>query len=85
MYYWNETTSEWTLIEDSGVWTNNNTVWARVTHFTIFAPMAEKTSAGPAPGIGWLIYVGVFSAVIIIVVISLASVKRKKKTLPPSP
>ncbi|MCG2826577.1 MAG: hypothetical protein L6265_08320 [Thermoplasmatales archaeon] len=86
MYYWNETTSEWTLIEDSGVWTNNNTVWARVTHFTIFAPMAEKTAAGPAPGIGWLIYVGVFSAVIIIVVISLAvTVKRKKKTLPPSP
>jgi len=85
MYYWNETISEWVLIEDSGVWTNNNTVWARVTHFTIFAPMAEKTAAGPAP-IGWLIYIGVFSAVIIIVVISLAAtVKRKKKILPPNP
>ncbi len=84
MYYWNGTTEEWVLIEDSGVWTNNNTVWARITHFTIFAPMAEKTAAEPAP-ISWLIYVGVFSAVIIIVVISLvATVKRKKKTPPHS-
>jgi len=86
MYYWNETTSEWMLIDDSGVWTNNNTVWARITHFTIFAPMAEKTAAGPAPAVSWLIYVGVFSAVIIMVVISLAvTVKRKKKTPPSNP
>ena len=87
MYYWNDTISEWVIIEDSGVWTNNNTVWARISHFTIFAPMAEKTAAGPAPGIGWLIYVGVFSAVIIIIVVSLAAtVKRKKKILlPPNP
>ncbi|MBU3902291.1 MAG: hypothetical protein KKE04_02860, partial [Candidatus Thermoplasmatota archaeon] len=85
MYYWNETTSEWMLIDDSGVWTDNNTVWARITHFTIFAPMAEKTAAEPAP-ISWLIYVGVFSAVIIMVVISLAvTVKRKKKTPPSNP
>ena len=86
MYYWNDTISEWVIIEDSGVWTNNNTVWARINHFTIFAPMAEKTAAGPAP-ISWLIYVGVISAVIIILVISLAAtVKRKKKILlPPNP
>ena len=78
MYYWNETISEWVLIEDSGVWTNNNTVWARISHFTIFAPMAEKTAAGPAP-ISWLIWAGVIGAVIIIIVISLATAKRKKK------
>ncbi len=49
MYYWNDTTNGWILIEDSGVWTNNNTVWANVTHLTIFAPMAEKVSVNTPP------------------------------------
>ena len=49
MYYWNETTNGWILIEDSGVWTNNNTVWANITHLTIFAPMAEKVSVNIPP------------------------------------
>ena len=42
MYYLNETSDQWLPIEDSGVWRNNNTVWANVTHFTIFAPMGDE-------------------------------------------
>jgi len=81
MYYWNETTNEWVLIGDSGVWTNNNTVWANIEHLTIFAPMAEKRAAGgPAEAINWLLYSGVISVVaIIIIVFSGITLKRKKE------
>jgi hypothetical protein len=83
MYYYDETEGTWKSCNEigtTGVDTENNIVWANVTHFTIFAPMAEKTAAGPAPGIGWLIYVGVIGAVMIIIIVSLtATVKRKKR------
>lgn len=42
MYYWNGT--DWNKIDDSGVDTVNNIVWANVSHFTIFAPVAAKIS-----------------------------------------
>lgn len=77
MYYWNEITNEWTLIPDSGVWTNNNTVWARVTHLTIFAPMAEEVAA--APSLLSPIYLGVIAAIIAVLIISVAVVARKRK------
>ena len=31
----------WVIIENSGVYTENNTVWANVEHFTVFAVMGE--------------------------------------------
>ncbi|MBU3902606.1 MAG: hypothetical protein KKE04_04500, partial [Candidatus Thermoplasmatota archaeon] len=42
MYYWNGT--DWNKIDDSGVDTVNNIVWANVSHFTIFAPAVAKVS-----------------------------------------
>lgn len=80
--------SGWVKIKDSGVWTNNNTVWAKVKHLTIFAPMAEKVAAGAAEGgINWLLYTGIgVIAVIIIIVVSLISVRRKRsRGIPPRP
>ena len=81
MYYWDETGNKWVLIEDSGVWTNNNAVWAKVDHLTIFAPMAEKRAVGaPVGAINWLLYSGVISVVaIIIIVFSGITLKRKKE------
>ncbi|MDI6916192.1 MAG: PKD domain-containing protein, partial [Thermoplasmatales archaeon] len=78
MYYWNETQGNWILIPESGVWENNNTVWTKVDHLTIFTPMAEKKVAGEE-GINWLLYTGVgITAVIIIIAVSLVIVKKKK-------
>jgi len=41
MYYWNPTTSNWTLIPNSGVNTAANYVWANTTHLTIFTGIGE--------------------------------------------
>ena len=80
MYYWNETTNEWIKIEDSGVWENNNTVWANVEHLTIFAPMAEKTAAGKkiAP-ISSLSYIIIFAIAIVLISAGIGVKKMKKK------
>ncbi|MEW6069631.1 MAG: PKD domain-containing protein, partial [Candidatus Thermoplasmatota archaeon] len=79
MYYWNETTSEWELVPESDVWTGNNTVWARITHLTIFAPLGEEMKAAPA--IPWLIWTGVLAAFIIIMAVALAVVARKRRKI----
>ena len=42
MYYWDETTNKWDLIENSGVDTVNKFVWANVTHLTLFAPRQSE-------------------------------------------
>lgn len=39
MYYYSPGEFGWVVIENSGVYTENNTVWAVVEHFTIFAVM----------------------------------------------
>ena len=80
MYYWNGTRNEWVLIEDSGVWENNNTVWANVDHLTIFAPMAEKTAAGKkvAP-ISLLSYIIIFAIAIVLISAGIGVKKIKKK------
>ncbi len=36
MYYWDPTIPDWVLIQNSGVNTIENYVWANITHFTIF-------------------------------------------------
>jgi len=46
MYYWDEGTEEWVLIENSGVDTVNKFVWANVTHLTLFAPRQQTGSGG---------------------------------------
>lgn len=88
MYYWNETTNEWILIPDSGVWTDNNTVWAVVTHLTIFAPMAEKVAEGitptepteeGAPPINWVFYMSAVVAIATVIIICIVAVLRKRK------
>ncbi|MEW6069373.1 MAG: NosD domain-containing protein [Candidatus Thermoplasmatota archaeon] len=85
LYYWNETTNTWELVPETGVWTNNNTIWARVEHFTIFAPLGEKLSAQPVlqvppPGRPYeLIYTTLLSACILIIVVSIAVAIRKRK------
>jgi WD40 repeat protein len=49
LFYWDDASGEWIIIPNSGVYPDNNTVWGKVDHFTIFAPMAETptdTGAG---------------------------------------
>jgi len=79
MYYWNETIHQWIKIGNSGVWENNNTVWANVEHLTIFAPMAEKVAE--APPVNWLLYIGILAAVIIVVIAVAVIARLRKKKL----
>ncbi|MDI6916953.1 MAG: PKD domain-containing protein, partial [Thermoplasmatales archaeon] len=83
MYYWNETSSKWescAKIGTTGVDTINKIVWANVTHFTIFAPMAEKTAAGKeAAPISLLSYIIIFAVAIILISAGLGVKKMKKE------
>lgn len=84
MYYWNGTRNEWVLIEESGVWENNNTVWANVEHLTIFAPMAEKVTEAPAPPTNLFLYTGIaIIAAVIVLACAAIGIKRRKKAAPP--
>jgi len=80
----------WVEIENSGVYTENNTVWAVVEHFTIFAPMAEKAAGageeGEAEGGGATLFsetVLIYLIEVLIVAIAVAcivvAVKKKRK------
>ena len=80
LYYWNVTENKWMICDNTGVDTTNNVVYANVTHFTIFAPMAE-VSAEVVPATNWLLYVSPLFAFIIIVAVGVAVVLRKKKIL----
>lgn len=42
MYYWNTSAGEWQLVPDSGVNTDDNYVWANVTHFSLYGPYGEQ-------------------------------------------
>ena len=85
MYYWNEIANGWIIIEDSGVWANNNTVWANVTHLTIFAPMGEKITEGAPsteeiiPTTNWTLYIGTFAAIIMVIGVTVAVLHKRKK------
>lgn len=61
MYYWNGTA--WNKIDESGVDTGNNIVWANVSHFTIFAPVAAKISESTWNP--WYLEPDVYSALIL--------------------
>lgn len=76
MYYW--TGAEWESVPDSGVWTNNNTVWAKVEHLTIFAPMAEEVASAPS-GLAISTYIGILAIVLLAVIVILATALKRKK------
>jgi len=78
LFYWTDT--GWEKCENTNVDTTNNVVYANVTHLTIFAPMAEKSSE-VVPATNWLLYVGPLFAFVIIIAVGVTVVLRKKKIL----
>ncbi|MEW6069366.1 MAG: right-handed parallel beta-helix repeat-containing protein [Candidatus Thermoplasmatota archaeon] len=81
MYYWNETEGKWQSCDEIGstdVDTENDIVWANVTHLTIFAPMAEKIAKAPAP-VNWFLYLGILAIIVILAASLITAMKRKKK------
>lgn len=56
MYYWDSGTQQWIPVSESGVDVHNQLVWARVSHLTIFAPMAEEIAKPVSKGNVWLLY-----------------------------
>ena len=84
MYYWNEASGKWescAKIGTTGVDTINKIVWANVTHFTIFAPMAEKTAEKKVAPVTLLSYIIIFAVAIVLISAGLG-VKRLKKQKP---
>jgi len=69
----------WVMIKNSGVDVHSNTVWAKVNHTTVFAPMAKETSKQTDSGttMVWLWYTSIVAVLIMLLVI--APVMRKKK------
>ncbi len=79
MFYWDDGVNDWVLIEDS--WVDGNFVYANVTHFTIFAPMAESTEkeATPEEEDNTMLYIVVILIIIIIVIIILGVVIKRRR------
>ena len=79
IFYWDEDSNEWVLIEDS--WVEGNYIFANVTHLTIFAPMAESAEkeAGSEDEDNTLLYVVVAIIIVIIIVIVIGILLRKRR------
>jgi hypothetical protein len=71
----------WVMIKNSGVDVHSNTVWAKVNHTTIFAPMAKETSkqTGPGTTMVWLWYSSIAAVLIMLLIIALVMMKKKRK------
>jgi hypothetical protein len=95
LFYYDETAGHWAIAAETGVWTNNNTVWARVNHLTIFSPMAQKGSEdSPEEDDGLSMDLIMFILIIVIAIIVIlgivaavmkSSKKRKQQQQPPPP
>ncbi len=46
LHYYNETTGEWSVLENSGVNTAENYVWANMTHFSLYGVFGDKVTTG---------------------------------------
>ncbi|MDP7264600.1 MAG: hypothetical protein QGH39_03475, partial [Candidatus Thermoplasmatota archaeon] len=83
LYYWDEDSNGWQKCENTKVDTLNNIVYANVTHFTIFAPMAEQkqvgSDAGKDDGVSVLIMVLILLVVVFLIATIIAMFVRKKK------
>jgi hypothetical protein len=78
IYYWSG--SEWILVEDS--WVDGGFVYANVTHFTIFAPMAESAQKESAPEEeedNLMVYALAMIIIIVIIVIVIGILIRRKR------
>jgi len=49
MYWWDTLGNSWIMVDDTGVIPGSKTVWANVTHLTVFAPRAQTMPVVPPP------------------------------------
>lgn len=84
-FYYDETDDSWVKVSNSGVWTNNNTGWARPSHLTIFAPMAKPDSKEEEPSdiMFYLMVIVIIIVVIIIIAVGMVIVRSSKKARRP--
>lgn len=70
----------WVMIKNSGVDIHSNIVWAKVSHTTIFAPMARETSkqTGSGTTATWLWYSSIVAVLAIILLIFISVIMKKK-------
>lgn len=72
-------TGRWVRVKQSGVDPYNNIVWAKVSHLTIFAPLAEEIAKPGREGSAWLLYgAGGATALAISIIIIFIFFRRRK-------
>jgi hypothetical protein len=77
IYYWDG--NKWTVVEDS--WVEGNSVYANVTHFTVFAPMSESSEkgAGEEEDNSMIVYALIVIIIIAIIILISWGIFRKKR------
>ncbi|WP_455391596.1 hypothetical protein [[Eubacterium] cellulosolvens] len=90
IFYYNTTLDKWVRVSNSGVWTNNNTAWARPKHLTIFAPMAWTGGEDDDEPDNWLLIIVLIIIIIIIIILVVTfgvwyMRKKSRRAPPPEP
>ncbi len=84
VYYWDENSNGWQVAEETWIDTENNVIYANVTHFTIFAPMAEQHSDTGTPttsGSGFAILIIIILAVVLAIVVVIALYTKRRNAM----
>ncbi len=88
LYYFDTGRNAWVRVKNSGVWTNNNTAWARPEHLTIFAPMSKpgEEESESSDMFWYLIIIITIIVIVIIIVVAVAVIRSKKRRrrMPPA-
>jgi parallel beta-helix repeat protein len=91
LFYFDDSTGTWIKCENTGVDTERHVVFANVTHLTIFAPMADTSSAEESPdgggdegdgggvGLSLITILGLVAVVFVVAIAAGVIIIRKRK------
>lgn len=90
LFWWDEDEGSWEIAENTGVNVDTGVVFANVSHFTIFAPMAQNAQEEEDPEeeggdlVKLIGIIAVVAIVVIFIIVIIAVVIKKKKGEPAS-
>ncbi len=82
-YYFDTTKNSWVVVEDSGVNTEDNYIWANVTHLTVFAAMGKESGKEDTEDDGpdnTMAIVGAVLVIVVLLVLAGMFFMRKRKS-----
>ena len=81
LYFWNETTSRWEVVENSGIDMDRKVIWGNVSHLTMFAPLAfEKETPEVKEELSWqtLLIIAIIVVLVVLNLIFIVVVFRRR-------